>query len=69
MMNDNSNHHFDVVDLSNDERDHILTSVMTLEHTPIPTIYCQTTFPRPGLTPPVLNVGPDLALLKEDMTT
>jgi len=31
--------HFCVMDLSDNERDHILTTGMTLEHTPIPTIY------------------------------
>ena len=42
-----------VVDLGNDEVDHILTAVITPEHAPIPTIY-QQTFPAPsspGLTP------------------
>ena len=45
--------HFCVVDLGNDEVDHILTAVITPEHAPIPTIY-QQTFPAPsspGLTP------------------
>ena len=45
--------HFCVVDLGNDEVDHILTAVITPEHAPIPTIY-QQTLPAPsspGLTP------------------
>jgi len=43
MTNDNSfdasnlTDHFHV--MGNDERDHVLTTVITLEHTPIPTIY------------------------------
>ena len=34
--------HFCVVDLGNDEVDHILTTAITPEHTPIPTTYQQT---------------------------
>ena len=45
--------HFCVVDLGDDEVDHIPTTVITPEHTPIPTIY-QQTLPAPlspGLMP------------------
>ena len=39
--------HFCVVDLGDDEVDHIPTTVITPEHTPIPTIY-QRTLPTPS---------------------
>jgi len=57
--------HFCVVDLSDDERDHILTTVMTPEHTPIPTIYWQTFSTHWPHTPCSLMLGLILSFAKK----